>query len=173
MFATTSHQNNDHIDATDIQIPLSWITGSSIMLLTLFFSITWWIRGLKSTIDQQAETLKEVSTCSKMQSDKCAAHKAQMDRDTATQISSVSASLKKDIAQSASNICHNFELFAVEIRQHLTNIEDKMAYRDEKIEDLNRKYNSLGKELFSVVRQLQNQNINIHRREEDTDYTQL
>ena len=173
MFATTSHQNNDHINATDIQIPLAWLTGSAVMLLTLFFSITWWIRGLKSTIDQQAETIKEIDMFSKMQPDICAAHEAQMEKNTATQISSVSAGLKKDIAQSASDICHGFELFAVEIRQRLTNIEEKMVYRDEKIEDIKKKYHSLGKELFSVVRQLQNQDINIHRREEDTDYTQL
>lgn len=173
MFATTSHQNNDHINATDIQIPLAWMAGSSIMLLTLFFSIIWWIRGLKSTIDQQDQSIKDLESYVKLQPHRWSIFEEQIEKNSSRQISLVNDSLRKDIAESANNICHTLELFTIEIKQRLTNIEDKMAYRDEKIEDLNRKYNSLGKELFSVVRQLQNQNINIHRREEDTDYTQL
>lgn len=157
------------INSSDIHIPLQWLTASGIGFLTLFFSVTWWIKGLKSTIDSQSTELEEIESFAKTQPERCAAHKIQMEKATENQVEKLNLDIKKDIAQSSSNICHSFELFAVEIRQRLNGIEEKMLFKDEKIEELKKKYSHLNKEFYFFIEQLQRNKIDVHRREYEED----
>jgi hypothetical protein len=72
--------------------------------------------------------------------------------------------LKRDIAESASNICHGFELFAVEIRQNIKILSEKIEARDATVNRLSKKVDYLSQEMIGLHRQLGDQGIKVHQR---------
>lgn len=132
--ASIAHPPNTTYNNSDSLIPSSpdWILGGVLTSLTLFFSIVWWVRGLSSRVENNSNDIKAIAeNC--LQKRKDIAQREKEKRDE------VSHNLREEIKQSASNICHGFELFAVEMRNDLKQINTKLdLYGDQiiKIENV-------------------------------------
>lgn len=149
---------NPHPVSTEqIQIPLAWITGSTLAIFAMFFSVVWWVRGVKGAVDDSKKRLDQFER--KMELCQAAENRQRIEvRDE------LRLDLKRDIAESASNICHGFELFAVEIRQNIKILSEKIEARDATVNRLSKKVDYLSEEMFGISRQLSDQGIKVHHR---------
>lgn len=48
------------ISSEQIQVPLAWITGSLLATMAMFFSVVWWVRGVKSMVDESKKRLDQL-----------------------------------------------------------------------------------------------------------------
>ncbi|MBD2653670.1 hypothetical protein H6G45_09240 [Synechocystis sp. FACHB-383] len=146
------------VSTDDIHIPLPWITGTLLTTTAIFFSIIWWVRGLKSNVDESNKRLdlleKKITEGQVLESN----HRNELKED-------LRISLRRDIAESASDICHGFELFAVENRQNIKQLSEKLESRDKQLEKLDSKVEYLADEFAGLIMQLQSQGLGIHSRQ--------
>lgn len=156
--AADSHKPDPNVSTENLQIPFDWLAGTLLTTIVMVVSVIWWLGKLNARVDSNAENLKDLT-------DKLAQER-QDDRDERKMIrKEISEGLKKDIAQSATDICHGFELFAVEIRAEIKKLSEGLDARNATVNHLRRKVDYLGSELQGLERQLNAQNIPVHYRE--------
>lgn len=145
--AADNQKDDPNVSTSDLQIPFDWLAGTLLTVVVMLASGIWWLGKLNARVDSNAENLKELT-------DKVSKER-QDDRE----------GLKKDIAQSASEICHKFELFAVQISADIKKLGEGLDARNATVNELRHKVNYVNSELRGLERQLQAQNIPIHYRE--------
>lgn len=158
------HVYDGNVSTDDISIPFPWLAGSLFTSFVLFFTVVWWIRGIKEKVDTNAVTIETMATrCLQDQEKKDAMfNKAQDERRLQFQ---------SDINQSANEVRHGFELLAVEIRSDIRRLQEKIEDRNKDITELGnltyqqeKRVDTLTKELTSLVSQLNSKNIDVHFR---------
>ena len=92
-----------------IAIPIDWVFAAVMAVLIPFFSVVWWVRGIKSQVDnvkEQSEENRGRITCLErgVESSHTALKKE------------ILLEIKKDIARSEEAICNYFEQSAIEQR---------------------------------------------------------
>jgi uncharacterized protein YoxC len=153
----TTTPKTDHVTPDDIQLPLTWITGGLLATILLGFTIIWWVSRLKFNLEEAQKRLdnheKQVSIVQQQE------HTQRIElRD------GLRADLKRDIAESALTIMGELKLFALEIRQNINNLSEKLEGRDATVNRMGRRVDHLNNELLSMSQQLQRQNIDVHAR---------
>ena len=150
----------DHVTPDEIQLPLTWITGGLLATLVLVVSLVSWVSRLKFSVEDSQKRLDNFER--QMLSSQQQEHNQRIElRD------GLRADLKRDIAESATTIMGELKLLALEIRQNINNISEKLEGRDATVNRLGHRADWLTNELAGLTRQLQNQNIPIHLRKFD------
>lgn len=162
-FAGQSH--DDNLSTENLSIPFDWIFGTTLTVSALFFSVIWWVRGIKAQVDNNSRSVEIILS-------RCANEQTKMDNWYDKLQKELRKEFATNIAQSSSDICHGFELFAVEMRANLKRLDEKIDERNASLvaintkqEKLDRQFDALSSELVSIVNQLQGQHIDIHFRE--------
>jgi hypothetical protein len=137
---------------------LAWVTGTLLTTAAIFFSIVWWVRGLKSNVDESNRRLDLLEQ--KIIDFQLSESKSRLELKDDLRIS-----LRRDIAESASDICHGFELFAVENRQQIKELAEKLESRDKQLEKLDTKVEYLADEFAGLLVQLRSQGLGVHSRQ--------
>jgi len=145
------------VSTEQINVPLDWIAGSVLGTLVLFFSVVSWVRGLSAKVENSAEILGELEK-------KLERERQDDQRQRKDMKNEIRESFKSDIAQSASDICHGFELFAMEMRGELKKLRENLDDRNATVNRLGKKVDHITAEMIGMAQQLQNQNIPIHYR---------
>jgi hypothetical protein len=156
----TQQKADDHVTPDDIQLPLTWITGGLLATLLLGFTIIWWVSRLKFSLEEAQKRLdnyeKQVM---------CVQSQEQNQRIELRD--GLRADLRRDIAESALKITSKLELFALEIRQNIRSLSEKLEGRDATVNRQGQKIEHIHNEMIGMAKQLQNQNIAIHYRRGD------
>jgi len=158
--AAQETQKHAPISTEQINVPLGWITGSILGTFVLFFSVVWWVRGLSAKVENSAEILGDLEK-------KLERERQDDQRQRKDMKNEIRESFRSDIAQSASDICHGFELFAMEMRAELKKLGEGLDARNATVNRLGKKVNHIAGEMIGITKQLQNQNIPIHYRRDD------
>lgn len=149
---------NQPVSHEQIMVPLSsWLTGSAIMLMIALGGIVWRMAIQKSRIDANAEAIKELKESRDKFKDE------------------LRLSFKQDIASSANDICHGFELFAVEIRGTIntlkneidslkTSLKGELGERDAVLSRIARQSQNNLQSLYDLESKLNQNNIDFHLR---------
>lgn len=106
-------------EASDIQMSSDLFFGTVLTVSTIFFSIVWWIRGLSSKVENNTSSINNILG-------KCIHEHEKLDAFHENFKKDVHSDLKSEVQQSASDICHGFQVFAVEIRSDLKQINEKL-----------------------------------------------
>lgn len=162
--ALADQTHEGHVSTENLSIPFDWLFGTTLTLAALFFSVVWWVRGIKGQVDNNQAKIEKILECCAREHDLANSSNRDLQDDIRRQF-------RADIAQSASDICHGFELFAVEIRAEMKSLTGKIDERNAAIADLAAAINQTDKsvaglnlELDSLVSQLQDQDLNVHIR---------
>lgn len=166
-------QNHDNSVSTDnISIPFDWLFGVILTATGLFFSVVWWVRGMSAKVDSNSKAIETILA-------RCVNEHNKMDNWHDKLQEDLRRQFRGDITQSATDICHGFELFAVEMRSDLKRLHEKIDERNEAIAELDKKQEKQGKKLdllggefSSLIAQLRARDINVHVRERDVDRDQ-
>lgn len=164
--ANQSHEGKV-ISTEHLTIPFDWLFGTTLTMTALFFSVIWWVRGMSAKVDNNSRAIEGMLS-------RCVNEHAKMDNFHDRFQEDLRRQFMGDIAQSATDICHGFELFAVEMRSDLKRLHEKIDERNQAIADLDEKQEKhgkklelLGTEFAHVVSQLNAKNIEIHYRDRD------
>jgi hypothetical protein len=115
------------------------------------------VRGLSSNVEKSVKDLDDLEKRIDLEKEKEEVHRKEFKED-------IRLAFKTDIAQSASDICHGFELFAVEIRSDLKKLGEGLDARNATVNRLGKQVDYLTGEMIGIAKQLQNQGIPIHYR---------
>lgn len=146
--------------AEDLTIPLGWVTGGTLATFGLFFSIVWWVGKLAAKVDATAKSVQSFEEKLEKERVEDINHRKELKND-------LRIAFKTDIAQSATDVCHGFELFAIEMRQELKRLSERLGERDATVNRLGRKVDHIGNEMLGMVQQLQASGVPVHYRRVD------
>lgn len=171
MFEKPAIADNFHegqVSTDNISIPFDWLFGTTLTVAALFFSVVWWVRGIKAQVDNNRSDIEQIYVRYEREHDFASSSSRELQDELRRQF-------RQDITQSASDICHQFELFAVEIRSEIKHLTRKIDERNEAIAKLsdnldvtNSAVDCLETELDFLVSQLQVRLPDVHiRRRQD------
>ena len=153
-------QAQQKVSTDQINIPLDVIAGSTLGVFVLFFSVVWWVRGLSAKVEIGERSVNELSHKFDVRREEQNRYQKELKED-------IRLSFKTDIAQSASDICHGFELFAMEIRSELKKLGEGLDARNATVNRLGKKVDHLSGEMLAITKQLQGYDIPVHYRQHD------
>jgi hypothetical protein len=158
--ATEAQQKSNPVSTEQISIPLGWVAGSALTIAVTLASFVWWVGKLSAKVDTSAEMIGDFEAKLERERSEDKAHRKELKDD-------LRIAFRTDIAQSASDICHGFELFSLEMRQQMNQLSERLEARDATVNRLGKKVDHIGNEMIGFAQQLQNQNIAIHYRRSD------
>lgn len=107
------------VSTNDLTIPFDWLFGTTLTGAALFFSVIWWMRGLSGRVEGNAAAIADLAA------------QRERDRESAVNFNrglqqDIKRQFRTDIQQSSDEICHRFELLAVEIRNEIRRLHEKI-----------------------------------------------
>ena len=141
--AVQSHEVAN-ISANDIAIPVDWVLGSLIGVFTLFFTVVWWVRGLSAKVDGNTRLLSELQAQFEIEHKEDKQHRKEMKDE-------IHLAFKSEIAQSASDICHGFELFSMEMRTELRNLGEGLEAKNAEVRRIAKRVDRLNAEVGDLL----------------------
>jgi hypothetical protein len=158
--AAESTKTQTEVSTNQINIPLDVIAGSTLGVFVLFFTVVWWVRGLSAKVEIGEKSLSELGHKFDVRCEEQNKHHKELKED-------IRLSFKTEISQSASDICHGFELFAMEIRSELKKLGEGLDARNATVNRLGKKVDHLSGEMLAITKQLQGYDIPVHYRQHD------
>jgi chaperonin cofactor prefoldin len=155
--ATETQQKPSHVTPDDIQLPLTWITGGLLATILLGFTIIWWVSRLKFSLEEAQKRLdnheKHVTTVQEQE------HRQRIElRD------GLRSDLQRDISDSAKTIMGKFDYFALEMRQNISNLSEKLENRDATVNRLGKKVDHFGSQMIDMAKQLNSNGVPVQYR---------
>lgn len=142
----------------NITIPASVVTGGLIGLLATFSGIVWWIRGVKSDVDSNTAKIAATNTY--------LAEKEKKDVESLKSFKDdIRIMIKTEVASSANDICHSFELFAQEQRQINKTILDSIMEKRGHLATAIKRIEHLDREMMGLAIQLNRSDVEVHLRQ--------
>jgi hypothetical protein len=126
------------VSANQISVPLDWVLGSVLGIFALFFSVVWWVRGLSAKVDSNTKLLEELEAQLETE------HRKEMKEE-------IRLAFKAEITQSASDICHSFELFAMEMRTELRNLSEGLEAKNAEVKRIAKRVDRLNVEVGDLL----------------------
>lgn len=158
--AVTEVKGHDQVSTNQINVPLELLFGSALSIFILFFTIIWWVRGTSEKVESGGKRLDDLEK--KLETERTEDKKERKELKDDLRVA-----LRADIAQSANDICHGFELFSVEMRAELTKLREGLDARNATVNRLGKQVHHLNNEFIGLTQQLQNNGMSIHYRKTD------
>jgi hypothetical protein len=139
----TIEAQSARVSTNQITVPLDWLLGSVLGVFVLFFSVVWWVRGLSAKVDSNTKLLEELETQMEKEHKEDQRHRKEMKEE-------IRLAFKTEISQSASDICHGFELFAMEMRTELHKLSDGLDARNAEVKRIAKRVDALSEEVWGL-----------------------
>lgn len=135
---------SSNVSANQISVPLDWVLGSVLGIFALFFSVVWWVRGLSAKVDSNTKLLEELEAQLETEHKEDQLHRKEMKEE-------IRLAFKAEITQSASDICHSFELFAMEMRTELRNLSEGLEAKNAEVKRIAKRVDRLNVEVGDLL----------------------
>lgn len=155
--ATETQPKDAPVSTEQISIPLEWVAGSILTITVTMASFVWWVGKLSAKVESSAEMIEDFEEKLERERSEDKVHRKELKED-------LRIAFRTDIAQSATDICHGFELFSLEMRQEIKKLAEGLDARNATVNRLGRKVDHISNEMIGMAQQLQSQNISVHYR---------
>lgn len=154
--ATETHQSKS-VSTEEITIPLEWVAVSGLTTLISLIGFVWWIGKLAAKVDKSAGMIEDFETKLERERTEDKAHRKELKDD-------LQSAFRRDIADSANNITNELKLFAVEIRQNISRLSEKLEGRDATVNRLGKKVDHFSSQIIDMAQQLNSNGVPVHYR---------
>jgi hypothetical protein len=154
--ATEAHESKP-VSTEEISIPLEWVTGGGLTALIALIGFVWWMGKLAAKVDKSAGMVEDFEAKLERERTEDKAHRKELKED-------LQSAFRRDIADSANNITNELKLFAVEIRQNIRNLSEKLEGRDATVNRLGKKVDHFGSQMIDMAQQLNSSGVPVHYR---------
>ena len=155
----TETQDSKSVSTEEISIPLEWVTGSLLTVIVAIVSFVWWVGKLSAKVESSGKMIEEFHAKSEKERDENKNYRKELKED-------LQDSFRVDITQSTTDICHRFELFAMDFKQQIKELSDGLVDRDLTVNRLGKKVDQISNKMIEVEKQIQNQDLAAYYRQQ-------